>query len=187
MDLGWGIGTGICKLFLVIGPCVHFSDAWRITTNLAAKPTPVCYLKVSVDQGPGKGLAESSAGVLPSRSPGVSYGCGAIRDANGKRTTNKPPQVICWQNSSPWSCRTEVSFLLAVSGTPLLASRGCPKFLDTWLSHDIGNSPKLAKESLSSLLRWPFTPTPMHTHTSVLIHNIHILCIIYSSIGIHYT
>lgn len=67
MDLGWGIGTGIFKLFIVIGPCVHFSDARRITTNLAAKPTPVCYLKVSVDEGPGKGLAESFAGVLPSQ------------------------------------------------------------------------------------------------------------------------
>ena len=54
-----------------------------------------------MDQGPGKGSAESSAGVLPGRSPGVSSGCGAIRDANGKRITNKSPQVICWQNSSP--------------------------------------------------------------------------------------
>ena len=24
VDLGWGIGTGTLKLFIVIGPCVHF-------------------------------------------------------------------------------------------------------------------------------------------------------------------
>lgn len=59
--------------------------------------------------------------------------CSHVKVRLEKHLLSKPH--VCGQNSLSCGCRTEgLTFLLAVSGRPLWAPRGCLQFLVTWSS-----------------------------------------------------